>query len=128
MVACPTVPVGTSPGQSGWPSSAATVSACDGRLVLKLCTALGPLDTPLPRSNAMARQNRTLVVGKSVGGMKPVSLTPSELVPVMMIETKLDTALTSNRYVIAPAGPVRAEFATRRAGRALVRALFSGAI
>src|SRR3954468_12658612 len=128
MVACPTVPVGTVPGQSVAPIWAATNSACDGSLAVKLCTALGVLDTPLAVSIAEALQNSPMPLGRLVAGTNPVSLTPSELVPVMRIDEKFAALLISNRYVNGPAGPVLPAFATRNAGRRLVCVPVSGAI
>src|SRR4051812_22192160 len=128
IVACPTVPVGASPGQSGWPSWAASVSACDGRAALKFCVALGTLDTPLAASMAVARQNNVPVVGKSAVGMNPVSLTPSGTVLLTSTGENDPVVLMSNLYVMAPAGPERAALAPLSAGRVLVCAPFSGAI
>src|SRR6185295_14062054 len=45
--------------------------------VVNVCAALGALDTPLAASSAVARHTKVAFGGKSVEGMKPVSLTPS---------------------------------------------------
>src|SRR5712691_378419 len=96
IVACPTAPGGWTPGHSTTPNLAATTLACDGLLAVKLWTALGALVTPFAASAAVALQKRVPVDGKLDGGTNPVSLTPSETVPVTRIEANVDTVLISN--------------------------------
>src|SRR5262249_47820262 len=96
--------------------------------VVKLIAAVGALDTEFAASRAVALQNSVALIGRSVVGMKPVSLTPSGTVAVTVTGLNAADAASSNRYVIAPAGPVRVAFLTRNAGRALVAAPASGAI
>src|SRR5712691_11184220 len=68
--------------------------------VVKLCGAVGALDTELAASMAVARQKSVASIGRSAVGMKPVSLTPSTLVALVRIVLNVDAVAISNRYVI----------------------------
>jgi hypothetical protein len=63
---------------------------------VKLWTALGELVTLFAASIAVALQNRSTRVGRSLVGMNPVSLTPSVLLPVTTIEPKPESLAISN--------------------------------
>ena len=104
------------------------VSAGDGWCVVKLCAALAGLVTPLARSCAKARQKYAVSGCRSVVGTKPVSFTPSVLLPRATSGVNDDEVAISKRYVMAPAGPVRVTLLTRSAGRVPVCAPLSGAI
>src|SRR5207247_1341876 len=95
---------------------------------VKLCTVLVVLDTPFKLSTAVTRQKRSMSSGRSAVGTNTVSLTPSATFPVARSVVNADEFATSNRYVMAPAGPVRLTFATRKPGRGDVFCPVSGAI
>src|SRR5476651_445623 len=128
IVAWPVAPGGCWPGHNLTPSCAATAPACDRTLAVKLWTALGTLEMLSAASVAVARQYNAPVDGRSIVGMKPVSLTPSVFVPLVRIDAKVGDVLISKKYVIAPVAPMRVAFVTRSAGRACVVAPVSGAI
>src|SRR5262249_1471862 len=110
------------------PSCCAISSAAENARVVKLCTALGVLDTPLAESSAVARQKSVTPIGRSMLGMNPVSLIPSLTVTEATIVENAEEFATSNLSVMARAGPVRVTFDTRSAGRGPVIAPLSGPI
>src|SRR5437870_7304425 len=97
-------------------------------MVVKLCAALGALVTPFDASIANARQKNVALIARLLAGVKPVSFTPSTLVPVATIVVKALVVAISKRYVIAPAGPCLTAFLTRSTGRGGVCAPVNGPI
>jgi hypothetical protein len=65
--------------------------------VKKPCGADGGLETALVGSMAVTRQKSVAWIGRSTGGMKPVSLTPSVLVALRRTEPKAGVKDISNR-------------------------------
>src|SRR5882757_9347031 len=65
--------------------------------VTKLCVVDGGLETLFAGSTAVTRQNSVVLIGRSAVGMKPVSLTPSELVPLRRMAPNVEAVEISNR-------------------------------